>query len=114
MLNQYKYIEETHRIAIEAAIRNHTGITPSLAARLYKHAMDAVTNCRTSGENGFFHSYMEVDNLGIGTCTDAKAGFYVQLARRKDDPHHLLLTLGQKWAMENVDVMRGNTNMLFW
>lgn len=113
MLNQYKYIEETHRIAIEAAIRNHAGITGPLAARLYKHAMDAITNGRTSGENGFFHSRLESGDLIVGTCTDARTGFYIQLAGRKGEPHYLL-TLGAKWAMENVDAMRGNTNMLFW
>lgn len=113
MFNQFKYIEETHRIALEAAIRNHSGITVPLASQLYKNALDAVNNGRTNTTNGFFHSLLDTEHHIIGTCTDARMGFFVQLAKRKGE-QHTLLTVGQKWAMENVDPMRGNTNMLFW
>jgi len=112
MFNQHRYIEETHRIALEAAIRNHAGITAPLAARLYKHALDAATT-RTSHENGFFHSRIEAKGFTVGTCTDAKTGFYVQLVKQDNSPH-LLLTLGHKWAMENVDMIRGNINTTYW
>ena len=106
------YIEETHRIALEASMRGRTGLTQALLAKLYKHALEAASSA-TSRENGFFHSRIQTPEYTVGTCTDAKTGYYVQLVKRTEDPH-LLLTLGQKFAMENVDVQRGNVNTLFW
>ena len=113
MFVRYAYIEEGHRITLEAAIRNHIGASETLLAKLYKHAHEAATTTATSKENGFYHSRIETPEFVLGACTDAKTGVYVQLVRRKDNPH-LLLTVGQKFAMENVDTVRGNTNTVFW
>jgi hypothetical protein len=106
------YIDETHRIALEAALKGRTTLTQALLAKLYKHALEAAT-AATSRENGFFHSRIETPDYTVGTCTDVKTGVYVQLVKQKTNPH-LLLTLGQKFAMENVDTVRGNINTLFW
>lgn len=106
------YVEEAHRIALEAALRGRTSLTPPLLLKLYKHAHDAALTA-PSKENGFFHSRIQTDAYVVGTCTDAKTGFCVQLVKRNNEPH-MLLTVGQKFAMENVDAVRGNINTQFW
>lgn len=106
------YIDETHRLALEAAMKGRPHVVQGLLIKLYKHALEAAT-ALPSKENGFFHSRIEAADYVVGTCTDARSGVYVQLVKQKTSPH-LLLTLGQKFAMENVDTARGNINTLFW
>lgn len=113
MLNQYTYIDDSHRVALEAAIRRHDTITAALVAKMYKHALSAVTSGQASNENGFFHSRLTSGNTVIGTCTDARTGFFVQLVSHTNGAHHLL-TMGQRWVLESADPMRGTINTLFW
>ena len=111
MFIQYTYIVPEHHVALESAIRGHTGITSPVLAKLYKAALANLD--KPSGEQGMFTSHLNDGSVSVGTATDAKTGVFVQLARTKS-AHHPLLTVGTKWAMEQSNTVQGNIATQLW
>lgn len=113
MFNQYRFIEETHKIALESAIRNHTVLTAPLAARLYQNAHRAATEAKAGHDSGFLISRVENPQVVIGTCTDTRTGLFIQLVQIRESKH-LMLTLGSRWIVETSDAATGTTNLVYW
>jgi len=113
MFNQYRFIEETHKIALESAIRNHAVLTAALAARLYRNAYTSITEVKAAHDAGFMISRVETPQFTMGTCTCSRTGLFIQLVQIKDT-RHLMLTLGSRWAMETSDAATGTSNVLYW
>lgn len=111
MFVHYPYIITEHHVALESAIRNHTGITSPVLAKLYKVALANLE--KPVNETDQFTSHLKAGNVSIGTATDAKSGIYVQLARADGNPR-LLITIGAKWAMETPNPVQGNIATKLW
>lgn len=111
MFNHYTYIVPEHHVALASCIRNHSGITSPVLAKLYKAALDNVDKPVQAAEQ--FTSHLKSGNISVGTSTDAKTGIFVQLARADDNPR-LLLTVGYKWAMDQSNPLQGNIATKLW
>jgi len=114
MFKQFPYITAEHAKAMASAIRNHDDITEHMLARLYDAALKSASGPLPDME-GIIPSKMNVSNqqhgtVVVGTATDEKSGFYVQLARTSGKN---LLTVGQKWVMEQPN-MQGNVATVLW
>jgi phage gp16-like protein len=120
MFAHYPYIAKQHYVALESAIRNHSvisSINASLLAKMYKLALDGLTT--GVKEDGFFTSSLAVDArltgvaMTVSSVTDAKSGLWIQLAKVEGQAQ-AYLTLGQKWAMEQLVPAHGNVSTIFW
>jgi hypothetical protein len=111
MFNHYPFIAPEHHVALESCIRNHNVITSPLLAELYKAALFNVD--KQTQITGRHTSHLITANVRIGTATDAKTGFYVQLAK-VEGQERPLLTVGSKWAMEQPNALQGNVATHIW
>lgn len=112
MFAQYQFIEETHKVALESAVRNHTGLTIPLAAKLYRLALESAST-KAGAEHGFAVSRIDAANYAVGTCTDTRSGIFVQLVIFNADKRRLL-TVGTRWVTETTDRATGTTNFSYW
>jgi hypothetical protein len=110
MFDHYTFIRPEHRVALASCVRQHAVITPPILADLYKAAL---ANIATPSQiSGKITSHLNNETIHVGTATDVKTGFYVQLAKVNDG--NPLLTVGAKWAMESPNAVQGNIATLIW
>ena len=119
MFAQYSFIDKKHVVSLQACVRNHSVITQQLLAKLYKVALFGLQEAeygrqpQESPEQGIMISSISAGDMKIGTGTDDKTGFYIQLAKVKD-VKGALLTVGAKWAMERPSALAGNLSTVHW
>lgn len=114
MFGHYTYILPQHHVTLESAIRNHSvisSVNAVLLAKMYKLAVDGLKN--PVQETGFYTSSLRAGNITLSSVTEAKSGLWLQLAKVENQPNPYL-TVGQKWAMEQLIPAHGNVSTLFW
>jgi hypothetical protein len=114
MFGHYTYILPQHHVALESAIRSHSVISTVnavLLARMYRLALDGLKE--PVQDTGFFTSSIRASNVTLSSVTEAKTGLWVQLAKVDTQPGPYL-TVGQKWAMEQLNPAQGNVSTVFW
>ena len=114
MFDHYPYIAVQHHVALASCIRQHSvvsGATAPLFAKLYKLAQDGLA--KPANEPGFLASVLVTTEVTVSTVTDAKTGLYIQLARVQSQTS-TYLTVGQKWAMEQLSPQHGNVATTLW
>jgi hypothetical protein len=114
MFGHYPYILPQHHVALESAVRNHsvnTTVTAQLLAKLYNLALEGLTKAVQA--EGFYTSSLRSSNIMLSSVTEAKTGLWLQLAKVENQPQPYL-TLGQKWAMEQLMPAQGNVQTVFW
>jgi hypothetical protein len=110
MFDHYTFIRPEHHVALASCVRQHAVITPPMLADLYKAALTCID--QPTQHPGKITSHLNNGTISMGTATDSKTGFYVQLA--KVGSGHPLLTVGAKWAVEAPNAMQGNIATLLW
>lgn len=114
MFSHYPYILKQHHVTLESAIRNHSvasTVTAPRLARMYKLALEGLTE--PVKEEGIFASTLRSGTITLSSVTDAKTGLWLQLAKVENQTHPYI-TLGQKWAMEQLMPAQGNVQTIFW
>lgn len=114
MFGHYPYILQQHHVPLESAIRNHSvasQVNAPMLAKLYKLALDGLK--QPVQEQGFYTSSLRSGNITLSSATEAKTGLWLQLAKVEGQPSQYL-TVGQKWAMENLNPVQGNIQTMFW
>lgn len=114
MFDHYPYIQKQHHVALASTIRNHavvSTVNATVLATMYKHALACLDGVKPM--DGFFSSNLRADGVTLSSVTEAKTGLWMQLARLDDKPS-LLLTVGQKWAMEQPVPAHGNVATTLW
>lgn len=115
MFAHYPFIAKQHYVALESAIRNHSvisGINASLLAKMYKLASDGLAGA-VKDESFFTSTLITKNNITVSSVTDTKTGLWIQLAKVEGQAQ-AYLTLGQKWAMEQLVPAHGNVSTTFW
>lgn len=114
MFDRYSFIHKHHRVALESVVRNHSvasTINAPLLAKMYQLAQQGLqTNVV---EDGFHASKINSETLTLSSVTEAKTGFWVQLAKSADHVNPFL-TVGQKWVMEQPIAAFGNVSTVIW
>ena len=114
MFDHYPFVLNQHRAALASAVRIHSVVSAATApilAALYKHALDGLT--APVKADGYYTSTLNTsDEITVSSATDAKSGLWVQLARAGG--RLPVLTIGQKWSMEQFNTMTGSTNTIIW
>lgn len=114
MFDHYPHVAVQHKVALESTIRQHSVVNtvnaPTLA-KMYKLALDGFT--APTKEEGFLSSVLNTGTVTISAITEAKSGLWLQLARVKDQTG-TYLTVGQKWAMEQLSPQHGNVATTLW
>ncbi len=116
----YPFIAEKHRFILERSTMNNADVAKvATVAKLYESALeqlhaDPSNHVKTTRKNPtFMYSRMLLPGeFVVSSCTDTETGIYVQLAGAKGaaDP---ILTVGSKWALENVDGV-GTIGTMMW
>lgn len=114
MFGHYSYVLPQHHVALESVVRNHsvsTTVTGPLLAKLYRLALDGLV--KPVQADGFYTSTLRAGNITLSSVTEVKTGLWLQLAKVENQPNPYL-TVGQKWAMEQLMPAQGNVQTVFW
>lgn len=115
MFEHFPFIAKQHHVALQSAIRNHSvvsGVNAALLAKMYQLAASGLSGAVK--DEAFYTSTMVTTNkITISSVTDAKTGLWLQLAKVEGQAQ-AYLTLGQKWAMEQLVPAHGNVSTIFW
>lgn len=113
MFNQYQFIPEEHKVALQGVVQSHN-ITPNKLAALYESALAVLTvepsKLQLAATLAF--SKLVTETHEISVVTNRETGVYVQLAREKGKVKNYF-TAGQKWAMEQPSP-HSTVNTVFW
>ncbi len=114
MFGHHPYIPPQHAVTLESAIRSHSvisSVNAVLLARMYKLALEGLG--KPTQETGFFTSTLQAGTVTLSSVTEAKTGLWLQLAKvaQQSNPY---MTLGQKWAMEQLSPAHGNVSTVYW
>lgn len=114
MFDHYPYVQKQHHVALASTIRSHavvSTVNATVLAIMYKHALACLDN--VVALDGFFSSRLCAEGVTLSSVTEAKTGLWMQLAKLDGKPS-LLLTIGQKWAMEQPVPAHGNVATTLW
>jgi hypothetical protein len=112
MFVHHKSISTNHHVALESCIRNHPVVTAQMLVKLYEAALQSIDS-PAPGTADLSVSHINGGEYTIGTATDNKTGFYVQLVKFKNKSD-TRLTVGAKWVMERDNPVHGNTSTTLW